>query len=267
MTRVNPELRKVLLLERDQARRNATLRPSFEAYRTNRLVGVSKSLLLPLADWRAVLEREPPEREGQPILGLDLGGERAWSGAVAMWANGRMECFAMLLGLPGLDERERMDAVPPGAYQRLREDGVMLIDEGRRRARPELLIEHLEERDIRPSNVVCDRFLINTLRDAARGRWRISPRRTRWSEATEDVAHFRTCATDGPPRLSIAPASRALATFSFSQAEVATDDQGSTRLVKTRDHRSRDDVAQAAVLAAGETMRRKSGGEVFMSAA
>ena len=116
-----------------------------------------------------------------------------------MWPNGRMECFAMLPGEPGLEERERQDAVPPGAYQRLRDDGVMLIDEGRRRARPELLIDRLEDQDIRPANVVCDRFLINTLVDAARGRWRISPRRTRWSEATEDVAAFRTLALDGPP--------------------------------------------------------------------
>ena len=269
MARVNPELRKVLLLERDQARRNSTLRPSFEAYRLNRLVGVSKSLLLPLVDWKKVLQRDPPEREGQPILGLDLGGERAWSAAVALWPNGRLECFAMLPGEPGLEERERMDGAPAGSYRRLCDDGVMVIDEGRRRARPELLIDHLEDRDIRPANVVCDRFLINTLRDAARGRWRISPRRTRWSEATEDIAAFRTLALDGPPLLSITPESRALATFSLSQAEVSSDDQGSTRLIKSfGGDRSRDDVAQAAVLAAGETVRRKSGGgEVYMSAA
>ena len=43
------------------------------------------------------------------------------------------------------------------AYQRLRDDGVMLIDEGRRRARPELLIDHLRgpghpagQRGVRP---------------------------------------------------------------------------------------------------------------------
>ena len=144
----------------------------------------------------------------------------------------------------------------------------MLIDEGRRRARPELMIDHLEAMGIHPANVVCDRFLINTLCDAARGRWRISPRRTRWSEATEDIAALRTLALDGPPLLTITPESRALASFSFSQSEVATDDQGSTRLAKTRDHRSRDDVAQAAVLAAGELVRRKSGGgEIYMSAA
>ena len=268
MANLNPELRKVLLLERDQARRNSTLAPSFQAYRLNRLVGVSKSLLLPLPDWKAVLEREPPEREGQPILGLDLGGERAWSGAVAMWPNGRMECFAMLPGLPDIAERERMDAVPPGSYQRLHDDGVMIVDEGRRRARPEVLIDHLEDRGIHPRNTICDRFLITSLADAARGRWRISPRRTRWSEATEDVAAFRTLALDGPPTLSISPAGRALMSFSISQAEVVTDDQGSTRLVKTRDHRSRDDVAQAAVLAAGEIVRRQSGsGDFYMSAA
>ena len=268
MARVNAELRKVLLLERDQARRNSTLAPSFQAYRLNRLVGVSKSLLLPLVDWKRVLEREPPEREGQPILGLDLGGERAWSGAAALWPNGRMECFAMLPGVPDIAERERMDAVPRGSYQRLFDAGVMVVDEGRRRARPELLIDHLDAQGIRPINTVCDRFLINTLRDAAAGRWRISPRRTRWSEATEDIAAFRDISLDGDPRLSITPESRALASFSLSQAEVATDDQGSTRLVKTRDHRSRDDVAMAAVLAAGETVRRQSsGGEFYMSAA
>ena len=57
--------------------------------------------------------------------------------------------------------------------------------------------------------ILCDRFVLGTLRDAVAGRWPIVPRVTRWSEATEDISAFRRLVADGP--LSIAPECRALA--------------------------------------------------------
>ena len=45
-----------------------------------------------------------PERQGQPIVGVDLGGGRAWSAAVALYPNGRVECKAVAPGIPDLDE-------------------------------------------------------------------------------------------------------------------------------------------------------------------
>ena len=106
---------------------------------------------------------------------------------------------------------------------------------------------------IHPSAVYCDLFLLGALKDAIAGRWPIVARRTRWSEASEDIAAFRKLVADGP--LSIAPAGRSLARVSLSQASVASDDQGSVRLQKRAHGRSRDDVAVSGVLAAGALVR------------
>ena len=40
--------------------------------------------------------RPVPEREGRPIVGIDLGAGRAWSAAVALWRNGRVEALAVV---------------------------------------------------------------------------------------------------------------------------------------------------------------------------
>ena len=250
---VNENLRKTVLRERDDARRNPSLRPAFEAYRLNRQVDVHRDVLVPADTWRRVESREVPPREGRPILGLDLGSERSWSGAWALWANGRSECYALAPGVPDLDEREKQDGMPRGLYRRLHEDGVLLVDEGLRVSRPEVLINHLLTIGINPQKVLCDRFLLGALQDATDGRWPIVPRVTRWSEGTEDITGFRKLCEDGP--LSIAPECRALARVSFSQASVKGDDQGSLRLEKKRHGRSRDDVAVAGTLAAGALVR------------
>ena len=80
-----------------------------------------------------------PDREGRPLVGVDVGAERSWSGAWCLWQNGRVEAYALCPGVPGLAERERQDAVPAGLYQRLADDGVLMVDEGRRMGRIEVL--------------------------------------------------------------------------------------------------------------------------------
>ena len=143
--------------------------------------------------------------------------------------------------------------MPRGLYGRLRDDGVLIVDEGVRVSRPETLISHLVSIGIRPEGMLCDRFILGALKDAVAGRWPVVPRVTRWSEATEDIAGFRRLAADGP--LSIAPECRALVLSALSQATVQSDDQGSVRLQKKRHGRSRDDVAVAGVLAGGSLVR------------
>ena len=58
--------------------------------------------------------REVPDRQGAPIVAIDLGGGRAFSAAVAVWRSGRpcRGSVAVAPGLPGLDEQERRDRVP-----------------------------------------------------------------------------------------------------------------------------------------------------------
>ena len=253
LLRVSPSLRRTVLRERDEARKNPTRRPAYEAYRLNREVAVYADPLCTVEDWERVLAREVPEREGRPIVGLDLGSERSWSAAWAIWPNGRSECYAVCPGIPGLAERERADAMPRGLYRRLHADGVLLVDEGLRVSRPATLVDHLLSVGIRPRGMLCDRFLLGTLQDVIRGRWPVVPRVTRWSEATEDISGFRKLVGDGP--LSVEPKCRRLATLSLSQASVTSDDQGSVRLQKRRHGRSRDDVAVAGCLAAGALVR------------
>ena len=171
----------------------------------------------------------------------------------ALWPNGRSEVHALCPGIPDLDERERMDAIPRGLYRRLHADGVLLVDEGLRVSRPSVLIEHLFGLGIHPAAIYCDRFHLGQLEDAVRGRCPVVPRTTRWSEATEDIAAFRRLVADGP--LSIVAEGGALAALALSQASVLSDDQGSVRLQKKRHGRSRDDVAVCGVLAAGALVR------------
>ena len=257
--RVNPvanvhaPLRGTILRERDEARRNPTLRRSFEAYRLNRQVETVDEMLCEADDWLSVERRPVPEREGRPIVGIDMGGSRSWSAAWCLWANGRSECFAVCPGIPDLGERERMDAMPAGAYSRLLRDGVLHIEDAKQVADPATLVAVLAEHGIRPVRALCDRFMHPQLVDAVAGRFRIEPRQTRWSEATEDIAAFRQLVADGP--LSIAAECRGLARIALGQAVVVSDDQGSTRLSKKRHSRSRDDVAVCAVLAAGQLAR------------
>ena len=254
---VNKDLRRTVLRERDDARRNSTLKPAYQAYRLNLMVDVSSQVLVQVDDWKIVEAREVPPRQGRPICGWDTGAERSWCAAWLLWPNGRSECYALCPGVPGLAERERQDAMPRGLYRRLHDDGVLLVDEGLRVSRPAVLIDHLVDViGIRPAVLLCDRFNLGTVQDAVAGRWPVVPRVTRWSEATEDIAAFRRLVADGP--LSVAPECRALARVGISQATVASDDQGSVRLQKKRHGRSRDDVAVSGVLAAGSLVRSMS---------
>ena len=256
LVNVNENLRKTILRERDDARRNPSMRPAFEAYRLNRQVDVSRDVLISADAWRRVEDREVPPRAGRPVLALDLGSERSWSAAWAMWSNGRSECYALCPGIPDLGAREKQDSMARGLYRRLHDDGVLLVDEGLRVSRPSVLVNHLVSIGINPRFVLCDRFCLGALHDAVDGRWNIVPRVTRWSEGTQDITSFRKIAEDGP--LSMTEECRGLARVSLSQASVKGDDQGSLRLEKKRHGRSRDDVAVCATLAAGALVREMS---------
>ena len=246
--------RRRLLHERDEARRDPRLKARFLSYRLNVPSADESKVLLAVADWKRVCGREVPARQGRPVCGVDLGGGRSWSAAVAIFPNGRMEALAVAPGIPDLSRQEKRDRVPRGTYQQLAAAGQLQVAEGLRVQPPGLLIEAVLRRWGRPRLIVCDRFRLAELQDVAGG-VPVQPRRQRWSEAAEDVRALRKLALDGP--LSCAQSSRALVGTSLSLAQVKSDDQGSTRLAKEGERRqlARDDVAAAAVLAAGAFVR------------
>ena len=263
LVEISPEFRKKLLDERDRARRDPRLRARFCSYRLNSPTGDESTMLLTVSDFENMTKRPVPPRVGKPLVAVDLGANRAWSAALALWPNGRIECRAVAPGLPNLEDQEKRDRVPRGAYQKLADQGVLSQAEGLRVPPPSMLVELISKTWGQPASLICDRFRLDELRDAGVP-CRVVPRVTRWSEASYDIRALRSRTRDGP--FAVAQCSRSLLAASLAVAAVKNDDQGSTRLVKRdTNNTARDDVAAAFVLAAGLFERTSSAPHIVLS--
>lgn len=247
-----PDLENRIRKDAAEARRDEAALQSFRALRLN--LGVSdvvESVLLDVADWDRVCGRPVPDREGRPIVGLDLGGGRAWCGANACWRNGRIEALAVANGETPVDQQERRDRVPAGTYRRLFDAGLVTTDGERRVPRVEVVVDRI--RQWRPSLIITDRFRHPELLDA-KPPCSVYARKLLPSEWDFDIRAVRRFAADGP--LSCDPASRPLVEASLSVSEVRTDESGVSKLIKRGHHNAaRDDVACALALACGGLAR------------
>ncbi len=238
----------------------------FLSYRLNQPSADESSVLLTVDDWDLVESRPVPEPKGSPTVGVDLGGGRAWSAAVAIWPSGRTEALAVAPGVPDLTEQERRDRVPVGTHSRLYDRGQLDVAEGLRVQPVRQIWEAILSKWSRPKLIVCDRFRLPELQDAIKGGVRLEPRVTRWSESAFDIRALRRMAKDGP--MSVDHDSRPLVETSLARARVVNDDAGNFRLVKQRNNESRDDVCAALVLACGAVDRhppRTGGGYLGMT--
>ena len=255
LTAISGDFRKRLLVERDAARVDSRLKGRFLSFRLNRPSGDESTVLLTVQDWERVRAREVPEREGRPVVGVDLGGGRAWSAAVAVFPNGRVEARAVAPGIPDLEEQERRDRVPAGTYSKLYDMGQLEVAEGLRVQPPAAMWDLILESWGRPQVVVLDRFRLAEFEDATGNKVKLEARVSRWSESSFDIRALRQMALDGP--LAVDAGSQELLATSLSTAMVKSDESGSFRLVKNgSNNQSRDDVAQALTLAAGALARK-----------
>jgi len=240
------ESRKKLFEERDAARVDTRLRARFLSYRLNVPSGDEAQMLLTLPEWKLALDRDVADRQGKPIVGIDLGGGRAWSAAVAFWRTGRTEAVALAPGIPSLEAQEKRDSVPLGAYAGLRGRGRLLVADGLRVPETRQLVDFVKSRWGVPQFILCDRFRVNSLRDTSPG-CPIVARVGQWSESTADINAVRKLVADGP--LSVEETSRALLSVSLSAAMVKHDGSGNIRMVKRgQNNQARDDVAAAMVV-------------------
>ena len=245
-----PESRKVLLRERDEARADTRLKARFMSYRLNVPTADEAEMLLTVDDFDLATTRPVGIPSGQPIVGIDLGGGRAWSAAVAVWQSGRVEALAVAPGIPDLEAQERRDRVPAGQYRKLADAGLLTVADGLRVQPPSALWDSIVEAWGIPVRVVCDRFRLAELEDAIGRSCIVEPRVTQWSSSSADIRALRRIARDGP--LSIPEASHALFIASLSVAMVKNDEAGNVRMVKRgTTNQARDDVAAALALAAG----------------
>ena len=250
---VSQDFRRKLLRERDEALRDPRLKARFLSFRLNLPTADESEVLLTVEDWKQVCARPVPPPSGRPIVGIDLGGGRSWSAAVAVWQSGRVEALAVAPGVPELADQERRDRVDGGTYAALAGAGLLRVATGLRVQPAAELWRAVLDAWGRPVRVICDRFRAAELADAVGTAASIEARVSRWSEAAADVRALRKLAADGP--LACEAASRAILEHSLSRATVKSDEQGSTRLVKLSNNEARDDVAAALLLAAGAWVR------------
>ena len=253
LTMISPELRAKLKEEREQARKDSRLKARFLSFRLNVPSADESTTLLTVQDFERMTGRDVPEREGKPIVGVDMGQNRAWSAAVAVYQSGRIEARALAPGIPSLEKQETRDRVPRGTYQALYDQGVLMVADGLRVPPAALLWAAIEAAWGRPATIICDRFRLDDLKDAGI-RCSVVPRVTRWSEASFDIRALRKGAVDGP--FSVAEDSRNILIASLSAATVINDDSGNSRMVKKSNNVARDDVAAGLILVAGEWERR-----------
>ena len=256
LTRIAPEFRKQLRSELKAAKADSRLKARFLSYRLNLPSADEATMLLTTDDYELMAGREVTERRGRPIVAVDLGGGRAWSAATAIWQTGRIEAIAIAPGIPGIEEQENRDLVPPGTYARLIETGRLRMAHGLRVQPPAALMAAITDSWGQPELIICDRFRLGELKDCVNGT-QVIPRVSRWSEAGDDIRALRRLVKDGP--FTVEETSRPLLAASLAVAMVRNDDQGNTRLTKkSSNNTSRDDVAAALVLGAGVYQRSRA---------
>ena len=250
---VNPYLRKTLEREYRAALESERAARPFKQMRLN-VPGdpVDTQPLVTTAEFARVVARPIPPCEGKPIIGVDLGGNRSWSAACALWPNGRIEAWASAPGVPDLHAQERDDQVAEGTYTELVKSGGLSVDAGQHVPSISTLLSRIWQWS--PSAIVCDPYRSAELHQVVAGRTRIIERARSGGEATSNVQSLRALLLDSPA--GVTEESRDLLAAAFSITNLVIDSAGLTKVKKRDQRRSRDDAAAALLLAAGEQARR-----------
>ena len=250
---INPYLRQTLEREHKAALASERAARTFRQFRLN-LPGdpVDSQPLITSAEWERVCARPIPACEGKPIIGVDLGGNRSWSAAAAIFPNGRIEAWAVAPGVPSLAEQEREDQVADGSYSELVQSGGLSVDAGRAVPSVSLLLSRIWAWE--PAAIVCDNYRAPELHQVVSGRVRVVERARSGGESTSNVQALRSLLLDS--EAGATEPSRALLAAAWAQTNLVISNDGLTKVTKIDARRSRDDASAALLLAAGEQARR-----------
>ena len=209
VTAINPHLRRVLEREHRAALESDRAARTFKQFRLN-LPGeaVESQPLVTTAEWERVVARPVPPRGGKPVIGVDLGGNRSWSAAAAVWPSGRIEAWAVAPGSPSLASQEREDQVTEGTYTELVKAGGLTVDAGRAVPGVDRLLSRIWAWE--PAALVCDNYRAPELHQVViGGRVRVIERAKSGGESTGNVQALRSLLLDTEAGATVAE-SRAL---------------------------------------------------------
>lgn len=220
----------------------------------------SRQLIVSVEDWKAIETTDLPPMivpgcDGPCVVGLDMGGARAMSCAVAIWPKtGRLKAWAAFGSEPSLKVRGEADQVG-GLYERMAERGELKTYPGRVTPVPAFLADlSVQLAGERVIAVGADRFLSGdlsaALSEAGCRHWpNVTWRGTGASATADGSADVRAF-----QRLVIGRKLKAkpslLMASAIAESSLRYDSGGNAALDKAR-HHSRIDALQAAVIAAG----------------
>ena len=257
-----PALEKRIRREAADAKADPSLLAAFRTLRLNTGTDDTvQSTLLDAGTWERIEVREPAERAGDCVLGVDLGTNAAMSAVAAYWPeSGALEALACFPELPGLSERGMLDGVGR-RYLDMHRAGDLMVA-GPRVSDIHALLSEALDRWGRPAAIACDRWREAELRqvlDAIRFPMAaLVIRGMGYQDGGADVREFRQACLRGrvKPRRSL------LLRSAMSEARVVIDPAGNAKLSKNaaggRRVRARDDAAAVAILAVAEGHRRGS---------
>ena len=250
---------KHLLAEAKRVTRTSNDLPFFRAHHLNLPGSPTAEMVATVDDWRSCehddLDAVAPRNNGRVVVGLDLGANRSFTAAVAIWIDelpARVECWCACPSVPSLDERGQRDAVG-GLYERAHARGDLLVLTGRVTPVSEFLRRVCMS--LAGQKVVAlgaDRFRKQdgtAALDSAGAKW---PRvwrgagRGERADGSADTRAFR----DVIANTEIAIKPNQMFRIAIEQATVTTDSMGNPRIEKLSEH-NRIDLVQAGAIAAG----------------
>lgn len=241
--------------KRAAARGGNTL-TSFRLYNRNeRVSGETRDLLLTVDEWLQCESADLPPREGELILGIDLGGSASMSAAAFYWpASGRLEVLGTFPTSPGLADRGAADGVGSRYLEMV--DRGELNTLGDKTVPPALwLAEVMKQAEGETvAAVVADRFKqaeFGEALDRAGIRAPVVWRGMGFRDGGEDCERFRRAAYDG--KVKSRPS--LLLRSAFADAVCLRDPANNLKLAKARST-GRIDAVSASVLAVAEGARR-----------
>ena len=256
-----PTLARQIAAEADETRDDPEKLAVFRALRLNSGTAESgSSMLLSVAAWSRCEVQELPPAEGAMVLGLDMAGAAAMTGAAAYWpATGRLETLGAFPAIPDLRARGRKDGVG-GEYARMANDGD-LLQIGSRIVEAEDLLLAAVSRWGQPDVVVADRFrsaeVLDGLERAGVPVGVYVERGMGYRDGSQDLRGFRSACLRG--LVSAQPS--LLVRAALRECRTVTDVAGNAKIARSgeagRRSRGRDDVAAAMVLAVAVGDRRE----------
>lgn len=239
------------------ARGGAALSSFRNLNRNERVSTEDRSVLVTVDEWLSaeVAPDDLPAREGECILGVDLGGSRSMSAAALFWPQtGRLECVGTFPAVPSLADRGASDGVA-GRYVEMKERGELTVLGDNTVPPGPWLVAVAQLAEGSPiACIVGDRFRHAEFTEAmtkANLRVPFIWRGFGWKDGSEDIERFRRALFDGQVRTRPSLLLRS----AFADAITLVDPAGNHKLAKARSL-GRIDAAAATVLAVAEGARR-----------